>query len=69
MEEIIKELEQLIPGATKYVSLNEDGSLALQLEKVNGVWVDVTERELAKQELAKQELEKAKLELQNTYIK
>ena len=64
MEQIIKELEQLIPGATKYTSLNEDGSLILQLEKINGVWVDVTERELAKQEL-----EKAKLELQNTYIK
>ena len=64
MEQIIKELEQLTPGATKYVSLNEDGSLRLQLEKINGVWVDVTERELAKQEL-----EKAKLELQNTYIK
>ena len=64
MEQIIKELDELIPGATKYVSLNEDGSLRLQLEKINGVWVDVTERELAKQEL-----EKAKLELQNTYIK
>lgn len=64
MEQIIKELDELIPGATKYVSLNEDGSLKLQLEKINGVWVDVTERELAKQEL-----EKAKLELQNTYIK
>lgn len=64
MEEIIKELDKLIPGATKYTSLKQDGSLELQLEKVNGVWVDVTERELAKQEL-----EKAKLELQNTYIK
>ena len=64
MEEIIKELDKLIPGATKYTSLKQDGSLALQLEKVNGVWIDVTERELAKQEL-----EKAKLELQNTYIK
>ena len=64
MEEIIKELDKLIPGATKYTSLKQDGCLALQLEKVNGVWVDVTERELAKQEL-----EKATLELQNTYIK
>ena len=64
MEEIVKELDKLIPGATKYTSLKQDGSLALQLEKVNGVWVDVTGRELAKQEL-----EKAKLELQNTYIK
>ena len=64
MEEIVKELGKLIPGATKYTSLKQDGSLALQLEKVNGVWIDVTERELAKQEL-----EKAKLELQNTYIK
>jgi len=64
MKEIVKELERNIPNVSKYTSLNQDGSLKLQLEKINGVWVDVTERELAKQEL-----EKARLELQNAYIK
>ena len=39
MEEIVKELERFIPGATKYTSLKQDGSLELQLEKVNGVLI------------------------------
>ena len=64
MQETIKELSKLTPNLQKYVDLNEDGTLIRQYEKVNGVWLDVTQRELAKLEI-----EKAKTELQKLYFK
>ena len=56
----IKVLEKNNPNFNKYRDLDERGDLLLQLEKHNGIWLDVTARELAKLELekAKQELNK-----------
>ena len=64
MQETINELSKLTPNLQKYVDLKEDGTLIRQYEKVNGVWLDVTQRELAKLEI-----EKAKTELQKLYFK
>ena len=64
MQETINELSKLTPNLRKYVDLKEDGTLIRQYEKVNGVWLDVTQRELAKLEI-----EKAKTELQKLYFK
>lgn len=67
MDEIYKKypfievLERNNPNFNKYRDLDEFGNLLLQLEKINGVWKDVTARELAKIELAKANEELKKL--------
>ena len=49
----LKDLEKQNPNLHKYTSLGEHDELIVQLEKIDGIWKDVTERELAKLELAK----------------
>lgn len=57
----IEVLEKNNPNFNKYRDLDEFGNLLLQLEKHNGVWKDVTAKELAKIELEKANKELNKL--------
>lgn len=61
--ENVSELTKLTSNLKTYKELDEEGNLLKQYELVNGSWLDVTARELAKIEI-----EKAKQELQKPYI-
>lgn len=61
IDKLVKEVTSTSPNCKLYRSFDNDGNLLKQIELINGVWVDTTEKEREKLQLEKEILENKNL--------